>query len=193
MTDRLVVLLVVALLATVGAACQKSAGGSTTTTAPPVGGSPTTAPSGGGSATTTTGASGAQGGGGAQTLVSPLCNILDGATINRIMGTTVGPCQNFPKEDDSARCLYGDISTEKTVQLTAWAGALLAPELARWGFLPKVSGVGQAAWSTGAINLPNGIVDVSLYVNYGSFALQFAVTGPRVSMATAVALAKAIK
>ncbi len=131
---------------------------------------------------------------GSPTLVLPLCQILDAATVNRVMGTNVGACQEFSPEGEAGRCLWGTLgAATTTVQLTAFTGAQLATRKLGWqAAFPAVPGVGQGAWSRGPIPLGK-IVNVVLYVDYGSFGMEFAVSSPTATLAMAVALGQAVK
>ncbi len=128
------------------------------------------------------------------TLVTPLCDILDASTVVRVLGPTAGSCQNFAKEGEAGRCLWGKLGTAgNTVQLTAFTGTTLATRKVGWkaGF-PSVPGVGQGAWSHGAVNLGK-LINVVLYVDYGRFGLELAVSAPNATVSMAVTLAQSVK
>jgi aspartate aminotransferase-like enzyme len=81
------------------------------------------------------------------------------------------------------------------LQLTAWTGSDLATKRAQWqAVFPAVAGVGQGAWSRGATKFATKS-NVVLYVDYGSFGLEFAVTAPAATatVTMAVTLAQDIK
>jgi hypothetical protein len=128
------------------------------------------------------------------TLVTPLCNILDASTVVRVLGPTAGSCQNFANEGEAGRCLWGKLGTTgNSVQLTAFTGTTLATRKIGWkAVFPTVSGVGQGAWSHGAINLGK-LSNVVLYVDYGTFGLELAVSAPNATVAMAVTLAQSVK
>jgi hypothetical protein len=127
-------------------------------------------------------------------LVTPLCNILDASTVVRVLGPTAGSCQNFANEGEAGRCLWGKLGTTgNTVQLTAFTGTTLTTRKIGWkAVFPAVSGVGQGAWSHGAVNLGKQI-NVVLYVDYGTFGLELAVSAPNATVAMAVTLAQSVK
>jgi hypothetical protein len=127
-------------------------------------------------------------------MMTPLCNILDRNTVVRVMGASAGSCQNFANEGEAGRCLWGTLGANtSTVQLTAFTGATLATRKVGWRVaFPAVSGVGQGAWSRGAIAL-GAEKNVVLYVDYGSFGLELAVSSPNATLAMAVTLAQSVK
>lgn len=110
------------------------------------------------------------------------------------MGSSAGSCQNFAAEGTAGRCLWGTLGTSgSTVQLTAFTGAVLAARKVGWqAAFPAVHGVGLGGWSHGAVNLGK-LVNVVLYVDYGTFGLEFAVSSPAATLAMAVTLAQSIK
>jgi hypothetical protein len=129
------------------------------------------------------------------TLITPLCGILDASTVVSVVGGAgVGSCQNFANEGDAGRCLWGKLGQgNNSAQLSAFTGADFTTKKLGWqAVFPKVSGAGQGAWSNGAHKI-GGINNVVLYVDYGSFGMEFAVSSPTASVQTAVDLAKAIK
>ncbi len=187
-------LAIVALLTVGVAACGSSSS---------KGSGPTTVASGspGGNSTTTAAVS--KGGGNSGTTVStaatmklmtPLCNILNSSDVVRIVGGDVGSCQNFANEDTAGRALWGSIGPGKnSLQLTAFTGADLAQKKLGWNLtFPKVAGAGKGAWSRGPLRLGT-INNEVLYVDYGDFGLEFAVSSPTADNNTAVQLANAIK
>ena len=110
------------------------------------------------------------------------------------MGASAGTCQNFAPEGEAGRCLWGTLgASTNTVQLTAFTGTTLATRKIGWRLaFPTVSGVGQGAWSRGAIALGTE-KNVVLYVDYGSFGLEFAVSAPNATLAMAVTLAQSVQ
>jgi hypothetical protein len=110
------------------------------------------------------------------------------------MGSTVSTCQNFDKEDTAGRALWGQLGqTSNSVQLTAFTGADLAQKRIGWNIaFPKVAGVGKAAYSRGPMKI-GAINNEVLYVDYGPFGMEFAVSSPTATTADAVKLAQAVK
>jgi hypothetical protein len=187
----LVVLAVGVVVALAG--CSSSSHPASSQTSSSAGTTATTGPSASAAASSTSAAT-SSGGSTRPVLVSPLCNILDRNTVVRVMGASAGSCQNFSPEGEAGRCLWGTLGANtNTVQLTAFTAATLATRKVGWRLaFPTVSGVGQGAWSRGAITLGTE-KNVVLYVDYASFGLELAVSAPNATLAMAVALAQSVK
>lgn len=111
-----------------------------------------------------------------------------------MLGKDAGTCQNFAADQTAGRCLWGTLGLAKSsVQLTAFSGNDFETKKARWKVaFPAVQGVGQGAWSRGPIT-QGAATSVVLYVDYGSFGMEFAVGAPSATTDMAVKLAQAIK
>jgi hypothetical protein len=192
---RLVVVVAVGAVLALGG-CGSSSHPATSNTSSSVGVTATTGSSNSTSGSTGPGSttSGSSPASTAPTLVTPLCNILDASTVVRVLGPTAGSCQNFANEGEAGRCLWGKLGTTgNSVQLTAFTGTTLATRKSGWkAVFPTVSGVGQGAWSHGAVNLGK-LINVVLYVDYGTFGLELAVSAPNATVAMAVTLAQSVK
>jgi len=169
--------------------CSSGSGPSTSTSsAPPVASSPVASSP---SATTPSAAASGTGGTGAVVLKADACDMLAITDINTATGLTVGPGKNLGAGGDAAdpqsgMCLWG--STTQGVQLTAYTTANFAKQEARAKALAAaVPGVGQGAWSRGAVKLGT-MSNVVLFADYGTFGVILAVTTPTASVATAAAL-----
>jgi len=130
---------------------------------------------------------------GAPKLLADVCSMLDPSTISSVMGISAQPTQSLSADADRAGgCIYGKL-TGGSLQTTAFTGSQLALNKARWKLVfPAVSGVGNAAYSRGAIQLPNE-KNVVLYVDYGDFGMEFAAGSPNATVDQTVKIAQALK
>jgi hypothetical protein len=125
-------------------------------------------------------------------LLANVCSMLDPSTITSVMGVAAQPTQELSADGDRAGgCLYGKFPGG--FQTTTFTGANFDRDKLGWklGF-PAVSGVGNAAYSRGAVPLGN-TKNVVVYVDYGDFGMEFAGTSPNATVAQVVKVAQSIK
>ena len=189
--QKAIVLVVAAASVVSLSACKKSshsAAKSSSSTSTPVTSSSSTT-----GTTAAPSSSASQPANGAPKLLADVCSMLDPSTISSVMGISAQPTQSLPADTDSAGgCIYGKL-TGGSLQTTAFTGSQLALNKARWQLVfPAVSGVGNAAYSRGAIQLPNE-KNVVLYVDYGDFGMEFAAGSPNATVDQTVKIAQALK
>jgi hypothetical protein len=169
-------------------ACGSSSGSSASTSAPASVASspaavsstpPSPSPTASGAAATTV------------VLKGNVCDMLAASDIKAATGLSVGPGKNLGAGSDAAdpqsgSCLWG--STSQGVQLTAYTAANFAKQEARAKALgTPVNGVGQGAWSRGAVKV-GSMSNVVLFADYGTVGVILAITTPTASVDTAAAL-----
>jgi hypothetical protein len=129
---------------------------------------------------------------GGSKLLANVCSMLDPSAITSVMGVAAQPTQELSADGDRAGgCLYGKFPGG--FQTTTFTGANFDRVKLGWklGF-PTVSGVGNAAYSRGAVPLGN-TKNVVVYVDYGDFGMEFAGTSPNATVAQVVKVAQSIK
>jgi hypothetical protein len=125
-----------------------------------------------------------------------ICDMLDSATINTITGLSVGVGEELKGSTGSGltaigHCLWGTPSTGIGVEITAFPESKFKPFFDGTPSMTPISGVGLAA--KGATITLNGIVNASLYVDFGTFGLLVVTSTKTATLAMSGALASAIK
>jgi hypothetical protein len=194
------------LMALVVAACSQGTASGSATAPPPIGSAATATPVATSAsnvptaiASATTAPTTAQGTPtSGPTVLASRCAMLDIATIDSITGLTVGAGRETKAGSGSGFSATGGCvwfaSSITAVQISSFTEAETKAAIASPLFKAThqaVSGVGLAAMGSAVTS--GKVTNVVLYVDFGSFGMEIAVTTPTATLTTAVAVAKALK